>query len=211
MKNVEVNGVNITVGGDISYPGYIDIAKGALLRLGKLMPEANDDAKSNYMLLGVTLDALSHEMTQLKADLRTTQKQVEMRNKTIDKLRRGDDKPKTGKTKDTRDTDLTEAEKREMSQRLIETITKLARKRLDEPGVRSETRNDATEMTKGYDLFAEMEKPTIRAYMGDDRIMEVKTSVAMKGERANEIVARAERISIKDYAGAEKAMIWRRE
>lgn len=79
--------------------------------------------------------------------------------------------------------------------------------------VRSKTESEATEMTKGYDLFAEESAPkTIRAYLDDDRMLNIEAT-AMQTSKVNKdvILALAERARIVDYGGTVIETIYEKE
>lgn len=80
--------------------------------------------------------------------------------------------------------------------------------------VRSKTESEATERTKGYDLFAK-ETPTVfRAYLNNDRILEVKLAagtLTRSKDFRDIIIALAERARVVDYGGNEIERIYEKE
>ena len=178
----------------------IDTAKNALLRMGDYLKSGDDSLRRNYGILGLALDGIADEMRDLKFEndgYKEKLKAYEAQTAALKKLQ--------GKNV-----------VYGVCDEIVNTIGKaIAGKVNKHLNVRSKTENEATEMTKGYDLFAKVAAPTVfRAYLDNDRMLTVETapSTMTPSEQFNDtIIALAERARIMDYGGNVIETIYEKE
>lgn len=167
----------------------IDTAKNALLRMGDYLKSGDDGLRRNYGILGLALDGIADEMRDLKFENTGYKEKLKAYEAEIATLKKLQGKNVVYGVCD------------EIVNTIGKTIADKVNKHLN---VRSKTESEATEMTKGYDLFAKETPVVFRAYLNNDRILEVKTApntMTPSNEFKDVIVALAERARIVDYGG----------
>lgn len=179
----------------------IDTAKNALLRIGDLAKRGDDNLKRNYGILGLAIDGIADEMLDLKFENAGYKEKLKAYEAEIAALK----EKGTG--------NLVTAACNNIANRVGKLVTEYIDKHLN---VRSKTESEATEMTKGYDLFAEAAEPTkFEAYLDDDRILSVEIVPCgiMRNSKTKPgtIRALAERARIVDYVGNEIETIYEKE
>ena len=168
----------------------IDTAKNALLRMGDYLKSGDDGLRRNYGILGLALDGIADEMRDLKfenAGYKEKLKAYEAEIATLKKLQ--------GKN-------VVYGVCDEIVSTVGKAIIDKVNKHLN---VRSKTESEATEMTKGYDLFAESTPTKFEAHLDNDRILRVEIvpySITRNFRtKTDTIRALAKRVRIVDYGG----------
>ena len=143
----------------------IDTAKNALLRMGDYLKSGDDGLRRNYGILGLALDGIADEMRDLKFENAGYKEKLKAYEAEIAELKKLQGKNVVYGVCD----------------EIVSTVGKAIIDKVNKHlNVRSKTESEATEMTKGYDLFAEETPVVFRAYLNNDQMLEVGRNVLEK-------------------------------